>query len=139
MKNFDVAAVVTGGASGLGEATVRALAAKGAAVTILDVQDEKGQALAGELGGHTTFVHTDVTDEGLRYLAASPLMPRLTLLGLSGTDVTSAGLRVLTDYEGPHQLMDLFAFHTILERETLDLLKNRFGSHVVHAVSTNGR
>jgi NAD(P)-dependent dehydrogenase (short-subunit alcohol dehydrogenase family) len=63
MKNFDVAAVVSGGASGLGEATVRALAARGAAVTILDVQDEKGQALAAELGGHTTFVHTDVTDE----------------------------------------------------------------------------
>src|SRR3954454_1896442 len=63
MKNFDVAAVVTGGASGLGEATTRALVAKGAAVTILDVQDERGKALAEELGGHTTFVRTDVTDE----------------------------------------------------------------------------
>src|ERR671933_1799786 len=63
MKSFDVAAVVSGGASGLGEATTRALAARGAAVTILDVQEEKGQALAGELGGHTTFVRTDVTDE----------------------------------------------------------------------------
>jgi NAD(P)-dependent dehydrogenase (short-subunit alcohol dehydrogenase family) len=63
MKNFDVAAVVTGGASGLGEATTRALVAKGAAVTILDVQDERGKALAEELGGHTSFVRTDVTDE----------------------------------------------------------------------------
>src|SRR3954466_3188912 len=63
MKNFDVAAVVTGGASGLGEATTRALVAKGAAVTILDVQDERGKALADELGGHTSFVRTDVTDE----------------------------------------------------------------------------
>jgi NAD(P)-dependent dehydrogenase (short-subunit alcohol dehydrogenase family) len=63
MKNFDVAAVVTGGASGLGEATTRALVAKGAAVTILDVQDELGKALAEELGGHTSFVRTDVTDE----------------------------------------------------------------------------
>src|SRR3954463_4478781 len=63
MKNFDVAAVVTGGASGLGEATTRALVAKGAAVTILDVQDERGKALADELGGHTSFIRTDVTDE----------------------------------------------------------------------------
>ena len=63
MKSFDVAAVVTGGASGLGEATTRALAAEGAAVTILDLQEDRGQALAAELGGHTTFVRTDVTDE----------------------------------------------------------------------------
>jgi NAD(P)-dependent dehydrogenase (short-subunit alcohol dehydrogenase family) len=63
MKSFDVAAVVTGGASGLGEATTRALAAQGAAVTILDLQEDRGKALAAELGGHTTFVRTDVTDE----------------------------------------------------------------------------
>src|ERR687886_2638422 len=62
MKTYDVAAVVSGGASGLGEATVRELAARGAAVTILDLQDERGKALADELGGHTTFVRTDVTD-----------------------------------------------------------------------------
>src|SRR3954452_20080564 len=64
MKSFDVAAVVTGGASGLGEATTRALAARGAAVTVLDLQEERGQALAAELGGHPTFVRTDVTGEG---------------------------------------------------------------------------
>src|SRR5687768_10001981 len=63
MKSFDVAALVSGGASGLGEATTRALAARGAAVTILDLQEDRGQALAAELGGHTTFVRTDVTDE----------------------------------------------------------------------------
>src|SRR3954463_697792 len=63
MKNFDAAAVVTGGASGLGEATTRALAARGAAVTVLDLQEDRGKALAAELGGHTTFVRTDVTDE----------------------------------------------------------------------------
>jgi NAD(P)-dependent dehydrogenase (short-subunit alcohol dehydrogenase family) len=62
VKNFDVAAVVSGGASGLGAATVRALAARGAAVTVLDLQEEKGKELAAELGGHTTFVRTDVTD-----------------------------------------------------------------------------
>ena len=63
MKSYDLAAVVSGGASGLGEATVRELTARGAAVTILDLQEERGKALADELGGHTTFVRTDVTDE----------------------------------------------------------------------------
>jgi NAD(P)-dependent dehydrogenase (short-subunit alcohol dehydrogenase family) len=63
MKSFDVAAVVSGGASGLGEATVRELVARGAAVTVLDLNEDRGRALAGELGGHTTFVRTDVTDE----------------------------------------------------------------------------
>jgi NAD(P)-dependent dehydrogenase (short-subunit alcohol dehydrogenase family) len=63
MKSFDVAAVVSGGASGLGEATVRELAARGAAVTVLDLNEDRGRALAEELGGHTTFVRTDVTDE----------------------------------------------------------------------------
>ncbi|MFP5373133.1 MAG: SDR family NAD(P)-dependent oxidoreductase [Actinomycetes bacterium] len=63
MKSFDVAAVVTGGASGLGEATTRALAARGAAVTVLDLQEERGRALAAELGGQTSYVRTDVTDE----------------------------------------------------------------------------
>ena len=50
MKSFDVAAVVTGGASGLGEATIRALAAEGAAVTILDLHEDRGPALAGRAG-----------------------------------------------------------------------------------------
>jgi NAD(P)-dependent dehydrogenase (short-subunit alcohol dehydrogenase family) len=63
MQSFDVAAVVSGGASGLGEATTRALVARGAAVTIVDLNEERGKALAAELGGHTTFVRTDVTDE----------------------------------------------------------------------------
>ena len=44
-------ALVVGGASGLGEATARRLHAQGAAVTIADVNAEKGQALADELGG----------------------------------------------------------------------------------------
>jgi NAD(P)-dependent dehydrogenase (short-subunit alcohol dehydrogenase family) len=51
-------ALVTGGASGLGAATARRLAGLGAHVTIADVQAEKGQALASELGGK--FVEVDV-------------------------------------------------------------------------------
>ena len=52
-------ALVVGGASGLGEATARALAERGAEVVVADVNDEKGQALAEEIGA--TFAHADVT------------------------------------------------------------------------------
>ena len=56
-----VAAVVTGGASGLGAATARALAAKGVKVAIFDLQEEKGKAVAAELGG--VFCEVNVTDD----------------------------------------------------------------------------
>ena len=54
-------AVVTGGASGLGAATARALAAKGAKVAIFDMNEDKGEALAAELGG--VFCKVNVTSE----------------------------------------------------------------------------
>lgn len=57
-------AVITGGASGIGEATVRLFVESGARVIIADIQDEKGQCLVQELGAqHTQYVHTDVTQE----------------------------------------------------------------------------
>ncbi|MFI5041146.1 MAG: SDR family NAD(P)-dependent oxidoreductase [Acidimicrobiales bacterium] len=60
MELNGTSAVVTGGASGLGEATSRLLAAQGVTVVVADLQDDKGELLAKEVGG--TFVHTDVTD-----------------------------------------------------------------------------
>ena len=54
---------VTGGASGLGEATVRALAARGARVAIYDLPRSKGAELEKELGPSTRFLAGDVTDE----------------------------------------------------------------------------
>jgi NAD(P)-dependent dehydrogenase (short-subunit alcohol dehydrogenase family) len=56
-----VAAVVTGGASGLGEATARALAAQGARVAIFDMNAERGPAVAAELGG--VFCKVDVRSD----------------------------------------------------------------------------
>jgi NAD(P)-dependent dehydrogenase (short-subunit alcohol dehydrogenase family) len=55
--------VVTGGASGLGEATARMLVEGGANVVIADLQVEKGQALAATLGRQARFAKTDVTSE----------------------------------------------------------------------------
>ncbi len=56
-----VSAVVTGGASGLGAATARALAAKGVKVAIFDLQAEKGEAMAAEIGG--IFCECNVMDD----------------------------------------------------------------------------
>jgi NAD(P)-dependent dehydrogenase (short-subunit alcohol dehydrogenase family) len=56
--------LVTGGAGGLGEATVRAAIAAGASVVIADLNDEKGEKLAAELGTSTRYVRTNVLDDG---------------------------------------------------------------------------
>jgi len=61
MKTEGSGAIVTGGASGLGEATARRLAALGAKVAIFDLNEVLGQALARDIGG--TFVRVDVADE----------------------------------------------------------------------------
>ncbi|HEY6551085.1 MAG TPA: SDR family NAD(P)-dependent oxidoreductase, partial [Solirubrobacterales bacterium] len=63
MRIAGTSALVAGGASGLGEATARALIEAGAAVTIADLNAEKGEALAAELGPSATFIQADVTDE----------------------------------------------------------------------------
>jgi NAD(P)-dependent dehydrogenase (short-subunit alcohol dehydrogenase family) len=61
MELNGIGAVVAGGASGLGEATARELAARGARVTVADLNEERGAALAGEING--AFAAADVTDE----------------------------------------------------------------------------
>lgn len=57
----NIAAVVTGGASGLGEAAARALAAQGAKVAIFDLQEERGEQVAADIGG--VFCKVDITSE----------------------------------------------------------------------------
>ena len=59
----DKVAVITGGASGIGEGTVLRFVEEGARVVIADVQDEPGRALAARLGDAVRYVHTDVTVE----------------------------------------------------------------------------
>lgn len=56
-------AVITGGASGIGEGSVLRFVEEGARVVIADIQDEPGHELARRLGDVARFVHTDVTDE----------------------------------------------------------------------------
>ena len=77
--------IITGGASGIGEASARQLAAAGSRVVIADLQEDKGQALASELGG--LFVKCDVTkvdDADAAVAAASEMGPPRALVNSAG-------------------------------------------------------
>jgi len=63
MNSKDVVALVTGGASGLGEASITELVKKGARVVIVDIDSDKGEKLAANIGAGAIFVKTDVTSE----------------------------------------------------------------------------
>jgi NAD(P)-dependent dehydrogenase (short-subunit alcohol dehydrogenase family) len=94
--------IVTGGASGIGEAAARQLAAAGSRVVIADLQEEKGQQVASELGG--LFVKCDVSnpEDAMASVAAAAEMGPLRAL------VNSAGLgrasRTIDRNNVPHDL-----------------------------------
>ena len=86
----ETSSIVTGGASGLGEATVRLLASRGARVVVLDMQDDKGELLAKEVGG--VYAHADVTktDEVIAAVeAAKELGPLRSLINCAGVGSAS--------------------------------------------------
>jgi len=101
-------AIVTGGAGGLGGATVRLLAEAGMTVVIADLADEQGKALAAELGDAVRYVHTDVTDEASTrdaVAAAQEAAPLRVAVSAHGGPV--AGSRLL-DRAGEPYALDLF-------------------------------
>jgi 3-hydroxyacyl-CoA dehydrogenase / 3-hydroxy-2-methylbutyryl-CoA dehydrogenase len=103
-------ALVAGGASGLGEATVRALHDAGADVTIADVNAEKGEALASGLGERAKFFRCDVSDESQvasaveRAAGEDALRISVCCAGVGWAERTASK-------RGPHQLMP---FETVL-------------------------
>ena len=104
MQLEEASFIVTGGASGLGAATVRALAAGGARVDIADLKEADGQALARELGERARFARTDVTDEASSRAAVSAAAEAFG--GLQGL-VNCAGIvhgEKVVGREGPHTL-----------------------------------
>ncbi|QHQ35338.1 SDR family NAD(P)-dependent oxidoreductase [Algicella marina] len=107
MKIAGCAAVVSGGASGLGAATARALAERGATVTVLDLNRDAGEAVADEIGG--LFVATDVTD-GTAVSAA--LAKAAEAHGVARIAVSCAGIAPgakTVDREGKPHDPDVFA------------------------------
>jgi len=118
MELTGASALVTGGAGGLGAATVRRLSQAGMHVVIADLAEDRGQELAKEIGDDARFVRTDVTDEeSVRTAvdAASELGPlRVSVAAHGGPAARS---RVLGRDDEPYPL-DLF-------RQTLEIFLTR--------------
>jgi NAD(P)-dependent dehydrogenase (short-subunit alcohol dehydrogenase family) len=111
MKIAGSVALVTGGASGLGEATVRQLASQGAQVVIVDLNEDRGQALAAELGDVATFVRADVSNAEEVQAAVA----RATSMGTLRAAINCAGIGIAKRTIGkdgtPH---DLGAFQKVI-------------------------
>lgn len=95
-------AIITGGASGLGAATARRLATEGVKVVVVDLQDDLGEAVAGQVGG--AYAHADVTDEDQVQMAvdaAVGMAPLRILVNCAG--IVPSARTVNRDGE-PHDL-----------------------------------
>ena len=93
--------IVTGAASGLGEGTARMLAAQGAKVVVADMQVEKGEAVAREIGG--VFVRCDVTQEADGQAAVAAALQLGKLVGLVNCAGIATGEKTVGK-NGPHGL-----------------------------------
>ena len=106
-------AVVTGGASGLGEATARLLAERGAKVVVADLQADKGKALADEIKG--VFVQTDVTNTEAIIAAVEAAMelgPLKALVNCAGIGWATRTVGKDGEYSSAH---DLGAYRRVIE------------------------
>lgn len=97
-------AVITGGASGIGEGTVRLFAERGARVVIADIQDERGQQLAEDLGPSTTYQHTDVSQESAVQAAVQLAVQKWGRLDCMFNNAGFGGV------SGPIELTDMDAY-----------------------------
>lgn len=102
--------IVTGGASGLGEGTARMLAAEGATVVIADLQSDKGEALATELGGGSVFVRCDVSQEADGRAVVDKAVSLGALMGL----VNCAGIAPAAKTVGKDGAHDLAIFTKVV-------------------------
>ncbi len=104
MELNNAVTLITGGASGLGEATVRRFVAQGAKAVIVDLNPEKGNKLAGELGESARFVETDVTSEDA---VQNAIQTALNTFGGLNIVVNCAGVgwaQRTVSKDGPHPL-----------------------------------
>jgi NAD(P)-dependent dehydrogenase (short-subunit alcohol dehydrogenase family) len=112
MDNKDVVALVTGGASGLGEATVMELAKNGAKVAIVDMDSAKGEKLAGRIGAKAVFVNADiVSDADIR----QTLRKIIDTFGKINVAVNCAGIATPGKILGKKGPLPLESFNKVLQ------------------------
>jgi NAD(P)-dependent dehydrogenase (short-subunit alcohol dehydrogenase family) len=112
MDNKDVVALVTGGASGLGEATVMELAKNGAKVAIVDMDSAKGEKLAGKIGAKAVFVNADiVSDADIR----QALRKIIDTFGKINVAVNCAGIATPGKILGKKGPLPLESFNKVLQ------------------------
>src|SRR5215217_8199361 len=104
-------ALVTGGGSGLGEATVRRLAADGLGVVIVDLPSSAGKAVADELGDRVVFAPADVTDEA----AVTAALDMAAALGTLRVVVNCAGIATPGRVVGRKGPLPLATFRQVIE------------------------
>ncbi|HLW53807.1 MAG TPA: 3-hydroxyacyl-CoA dehydrogenase [Candidatus Angelobacter sp.] len=117
-------ALVTGGASGLGGATVRMLVAQGAKVVIADINETTGQKMAQELGSAVTFVKTDVTNTEQVKAAVAACEQKNGGLHIL---VSAAGIGVAEKVLGKEGMHDLGRYVRVLQVNligTFDMVRN---------------
>jgi len=105
MELSNTSSIVTGGASGLGEATARLLASKGVKVVVADLNDERGAAVAKEIGG--VYVHCDVTntDQVIEACeAAKKLAPLWSAVNCAGIGWATRTIGKDGEYASAHNL-----------------------------------
>jgi len=108
----ETSSLVTGGASGLGEAAARLLAARGARVVVADLNDDRGKQVAGEIGGD--YVRADVTDTDQvieAVTAAERLGPLRTVVTAAGIGWAGRTIGKDGEFGSAH---DLAAFQKVL-------------------------
>ena len=109
--NASTVALVTGGASGLGEATTRRLHGGGAAVVIVDLPSSRGLTLAGELGDRVRFSPADVRDEAQVQAAIAAAAE----LGVLRIVVNCAGIGTPGRVVGRKGPLDLESFRNVID------------------------
>lgn len=121
MEIKDQIAIVTGGASGLGAGTARALAAKGAKVAVLDLNEDLAKAIAEEVGG--IAIKVDVADT---VSVAAALASVQDQLGVARIVMNVAGIgigRKITSRKGPHPLDDFMRVINVNLTGTFDVCR----------------
>jgi NAD(P)-dependent dehydrogenase (short-subunit alcohol dehydrogenase family) len=104
-----IPAIVTGGASGLGEACARAMRARGAPVAILDLQKDRGEALSAEIGA--LFIETDVTSDAS---VAAALAAASAAHGTARIAINCAGVAPAMKTAGSKGAHDMAVFEKVV-------------------------